>query len=310
MFQFTTTTIINDSKWEGKLDSRWSFQEADEDKNIPASANIKGVGIFNAPNITSAFKAEGFEGQIGKFSFTMPSKNVDKTDLKKGDILHLSFVIALSQIDNDALYANDYAYKGKRFFIDFPYKGTPADTAAYLEEMVKKSGLNIYSRKLWELKATGSTVEVTGVVPTQRFRNVYIEKLDDTAEYYRDHYTDLDVDVTYVDGVDHFLTYDWMIANLRLPTWAHTRFGAEHEHENPIKGVIYDQYTLHYCKNSSVLGTGNVGQPTKATTTHVFFLPQGELSSKFETLLNKVLADTDVTLETVKAKDSETEIEP
>lgn len=291
MFQFTTTTVINDTIWDGQKDARWSFQEADEDTGVPASANIKGVGIFKAPNITYAFKAVGHDGEIGNFEFKMPTA----TD---GDMLRLSFTIALSQIDNDSLYANDYSYKGKKFFIDFPYVNNAVETAKYLEKIVKEGQLNIYSRKLWNLTSSTGNVTVKGTVPSQRFRDVKVEKLVHLKDFNREEYQDLNVDVKAVDGKDDFLTSDWITRNLRLPTSMRTRYTAFNKHENPIEGALYNQYTIHYCAKRGQLGLNAVGQEVTSTTTHVFFVLQ-TIANKFEELLSNVLADTNVTLETI-----------
>lgn len=294
MFQFTTTTVINDSIWDGEKDARWSFQEADDEKGTPATLNIKGVGIFKAPNITDAFKAVGHEGTIGSFKFKIPT-------LQNGDKLRLEFTIALSQIDNDSLYANDYSYKGKKFYIDFKYTNSATETAQLVEKMVKESQLNVYGRKLWNLIGNAGDIEVTGTTWSQRFHDVKLLKIERNVDYGREDEVDLNVEVEYVDAVDDFLTSDWMTRNLRLPTYARIRYTAFNKHENPIEGALYDQYTIHYCAKRGQLGLNAVGQEVKSSTTHVLFVKQ-DLSAKFEEELNKVLADADLELIEVEPK--------
>lgn len=278
MFQFTTTTVFNDTIWEGVKDAVWSAQAEDGDK--PASLNIKGVGIFKVPNITAVYKAEGTEGTIGNFTVTLPGT------LEEGDRLRLSFTIALSMIDNDSLYSNDFSYKGKKFYIDFTYTDSASDTALYVEKMVKQTGLNIYGRKLWKLEAEGSDIKVTGVTSSQRFRDIKLEKIELDKDYAREETIDLKPEIEFVDGVDDFMTSNWILRNLRLPTHAHTRYAAEHKHENPIEGALYDQYTIHYCAKRGQLGLNAVGQEVTSTTTHVLIIKK-DISSKFEDCLTE-----------------------
>lgn len=287
MFNYTTTTVINDSVWEGEKNARFAVQSADEEKNIPASLNVKGVGIFKVPNITAIYKAKGSEGTLGLFSFDLP------TSLDDGDKLRLSFTIALSQVDNDSLYSNDYSYKGKKFYIDFTFTTNATETAKLVEKMVNQTGLNIYGRKLWKLIGDKGNITVMGVVPSQRFRDVMLEKIELNKDYGREETVNLKPEIEYVDGVDDFMTYDWVLRNLRLPTYTHTRFAAEHKHENPIEGAIYNQYTIHYCAKRGQLGLNAVGQEVKSTTTHVFIVRQ-EISKEFEDALNEILTDSDI----------------
>lgn len=294
MFQFTTTTVINSSVWDGQKDARWSFQEADEEKGIPATANIKGVGIFKAPNITGAYKAEGYEGTIGSFTVKIPAQN-------KGDHMRLSFTIKLSEANNDSLYSNDYYYKGKKFYVDFYYGDNSVQTALELEKMIKNMDLNVYDRKIWNVKATGGSVTITGVNCYQQFKDVKLEVIKLNDRYAREDAIEVDGDPTYVASKDDFLTSDYITRNLRLPTYARTNYTAFNKHENPIEGELYNQYTIHYCAKRGQLGLNAVGQEVTSTTTHVFFVLQS-LSAKFEDLLTSVLADSDVELETIEPK--------
>lgn len=278
MFNFTTTTLFNNTVWDGQKDAVWSVQPEDEDKGTPASLNIKGVGVFKVPNIVAVYKKEGSEGTIGNFSIALP------TDLEEGDRLRLEFTIALSQIDNDALYSNDFSYKGKKFYIDFTYSDSASETAKAVEQIVKDTQINVYNRKLWNLEADGTSIKVTGVTTSQRFRDIRLEKIEFLKDYGIEETKKVKTDVEFEDGVDDFMTSDWVLRNLRLPTHAHTRFAAEHKHENPIEGAIYDQYTIHYCAKRGQLGLNAVGQEVTSTTTHVLIV-KNDISAKLDECL-------------------------
>ena len=57
--------------------------------------------------------------------------------------------------------------------------------------------------------------------------------------------------------------------------------------ENPIIGAKYNQYTIHYCADRGQLGLNAVGDTTKSTTVHVFYVNQS-VASEFEEALAKI----------------------
>ena len=85
-----------------------------------------------------------------------------------------------------------------------------------------------------------------------------------------------------------FGTYDYIIHNLRLPTYENFRFTSPAAVEMPIKGHKYVQYSFAYCVPRQGLGgLSAVGQTIHSTTLHTFYVEEG-LSGDFKTELEKI----------------------
>lgn len=84
-----------------------------------------------------------------------------------------------------------------------------------------------------------------------------------------------------------FGTYDYMIHNLRLPTYANIRFTSPAEVEMPIKGGKYTQYSFEYTVPRRLGGLSVAGQKTASTTIHTFFVLNNETKNgkSFKALL-------------------------
>lgn len=72
-----------------------------------------------------------------------------------------------------------------------------------------------------------------------------------------------------------FGTYNYMIHNLRLPTYANLRFTSPSAVEMPMAGTNYVQYSFAYCVPRSISfgGLSVAGQANHSTTLHTFFVP-------------------------------------
>lgn len=93
------------------------------------------------------------------------------------------------------------------------------------------------------------------------------------------------VEIKGVDGVKvygsvlknnvEFGTYEYLIHNLRLPTYENLRFTSPSAPEMPIKGTAYVQYSFAYCVPRGVHfgGMSVAGQTNHSTTLHTFFVP-------------------------------------
>lgn len=85
-----------------------------------------------------------------------------------------------------------------------------------------------------------------------------------------------------------FGTYDYIIHNLRLPTYENFRFTSPAAVEMPIKGHKYVQYSFAYCVPRQGLGgLSAVGQTIHSTTLHTFYVEEG-LKGDFKTELEKL----------------------
>ena len=85
-------------------------------------------------------------------------------------------------------------------------------------------------------------------------------------------------------GVEEFGGYNWIIHNLRLPTYANTNFWAPTRTEMPVVGGQYNQYIIQICKDRDGIAGEVVGQRAHSVTNHVFWVPKA-LATSFETTL-------------------------
>lgn len=296
MFQFTTTNVINSNKDFTTGLPLWSVQEATDSK--PASFNVKRVNNFVSTNITAIYKAVAHDAEFAKVTF-----DFSQISGVKNELFRLHIYVGLSQASQNSLYANDLQYKGKPLSVDFIWKDSAAATVEALVKTINKYQMMVYSKKLLKVTYSGTYLTIEGTDEYQRFRFVNVEKLDLEAYHGMGDYevvrsledlteVESNAEVTaaaegYFVGKEGFGTYSFLLHNLRLPTYARTRYQALNQDETPIIGAKYNQYTIYYCVNRGILGDNAVGDLVKSMTTHVFYVRQ-DLATEFETALAKV----------------------
>jgi hypothetical protein len=85
-----------------------------------------------------------------------------------------------------------------------------------------------------------------------------------------------------VEGVQPFATGQWLIENLRFPTYPNIRWAAVGEENRPIPGVVYVQYSFAYdSPRPQFGGISGVGQKVEAVTRHIYYVPES-MASAFE----------------------------
>jgi hypothetical protein len=102
-----------------------------------------------------------------------------------------------------------------------------------------------------------------------------------------------------------FGTYNYLLHNLRMPTYENYRFTSPAAVEMPMAGAEYVQYSFLYCVPRPGLGGLSVaGQFNHSTTTHVFFV-KSDLVKDFEDALKGL----EVNIQNVFAKNEATDDE-
>ena len=85
-----------------------------------------------------------------------------------------------------------------------------------------------------------------------------------------------------VEGVEPFATGQWLIENLRFPTYPNIRYAAPFEEDRPVPGVTYVQYSFAYdSPRPQFGGLSGVGQKVEAVTRHIYYVPES-LAADFE----------------------------
>ena len=88
-----------------------------------------------------------------------------------------------------------------------------------------------------------------------------------------------------VDGnVVGFGTYEYLLHNLRLPTYANIRFTSPAAVEMPVLGGEYAQYSFEYVVPRRIGGVSVAGQVNYSSTGHTFFVLASQ-RAKFEEAL-------------------------
>lgn len=291
MFQFTTTNVIN-SPWFGGYITDQPFDMEDphalfsveEDKEGNPTFFVKGVNNFLSENVISVYKAEGRPAEFASVKFDF----ANIADPKKGDKYRLNVYIGLSQGSNNAMYSNDYYFKGKPLMIEFAWpsdSAEPKDVVANLVRTIKRLGLDTEGEKMVNVSFNGTELTLTAVNEYQRFKLAVIEKLNPDAYNFIGDWEEVeDVVTESKEGIESFGSYSYILHNLRIPTSARDSIFSQNYEETPVVGALYNQYTIHYCKNRGSLGLNAVGHQATSHTTHVFYVKQ-DIAKDFEEAL-------------------------
>ncbi len=84
------------------------------------------------------------------------------------------------------------------------------------------------------------------------------------------------------EGVEPFATGQWLIENLRFPSYPNVRYNAIGSDNYPVPGVTYVEYSFAYdSPRPQFGGLSGVGQKVEAVTRHIYYVPEA-LASTFE----------------------------
>lgn len=296
MFQFTTTTLINDNlDYTTKL-PRWVAGEN--------SLSIKRVGNFKKENTVAIYKR----------AYSAPVLATAKLDMstitQASGVFRIAMYIRLSG-NNNSLYSNDFVFKGKPLYIEFEKKTgeTAEQLATKLANQINKYQ-QMYNFKYFTVSADAGVVTITAVDEYQRFTRMDIEYFDpdereiactcaegafvviaSATEAGAEGHDSKNI---LTQGKEGFGTYQHIIKDLRIPTLDARRWEAPLQDEVPIINGHYTQYTIYYRVDRGLMGGAAVGQQVTSQTTHVFYV-HDSVASAFETELAKIGTVTSVT---------------
>lgn len=319
MFEFTTQTIFNSIIKTTENDIR--------DKKAPKGYNIItkdgdngpelriGNTRFNAENVIDIQIKNHTVESLAKVEFDINQiislVTAEGKDVQEGNY-RLVIYLGLSMNSQDSFYANDFVYKGKPLFVEFPINAAD-DAEAVAKRVVKianKYMLFVAQEKILNITANEGTVSIEAVNGYQIIKKAIVQKYDPNAKqidccnnngdfidimhgvpvtYTTDPTTgevtvgdqvldgdglrDLaDNEVAIAPGLEAFGDYNWIIHNLRLPTLANTYFWAVTKSEMPVVGGEYVQFIIRMCKDRDGIAGEVVGQRAKSVTTHVLYV--------------------------------------
>ena len=286
MFQFTTTTLINDAlDYTTKL-PRWVAKDE--------TLQIKRVGTFKKANVTAMYKRAYSAPVLAKAVLDMT------TITQASGVFRIAMYIRLSGNQN-SYYSNDFVFKGKPLYIEFEKK--TGDTAAQLATKVAnqiKKYQRAYDFKHFNVSVSGNNLIIEAVDEYQRFTKMDIEYFDSDlreiactcaegafaviASAKEAGAEGFDSKNILTQGREGFGTYQNIIKDLRIPTLDVRRYEAPLQDEVPIINGKYSQYTIYYKVDRGLMGGAAVGQQVVSQTTHVFYV-HDSVAAEFEAAL-------------------------
>ena len=319
MFNFTTQTIFNSIVKTTENDIR--DKKAPKGYNIITKSGAHGPEVrigntrFNKDNVLDIQIKNHTVENLAKVEFDLAKMislvTTDSKDVQEGNY-RIVIYIGLSMNSQDSFYANDFVYKGKPLFIEFPV--TASDTAETIGKRIIKIAnkymLFVAQEKILDVSEDEGKVTFKAVNGYQLIKKAMLQKYDPNAKqidccnnngdfvniingvpvtYTTDPTTGevtvgtqtLDVDglrdlaaneVAIEPGLEAFGDYNWMVHNLRLPTLANTYFWAVTKSEMPVVGGNYTQFIIRVCTERDGIGGEIVGQRATSVTNHVLYV--------------------------------------
>ena len=319
MFNFTTQTIFNSIIQTTEADVR--SKQAPKGYNIITKTGDHGPEVrigntrFNKDNVLDIQIKNHTVENLAKVEIDLAKVisivTADSKDVQEGDY-RIAIYLGLSMNSQDSFYANDFVYKGKPLFVEFPIKAadTPEVIGKRIVKIANKYMLFVAQDKILHVSEDSGKVTFEGVNGYQLIKKIEIQKYDPNAKqidccnnngdfvtimsgvpvtYTTDPTTGevtigdqtLDMDglrdledneIAIEPGLEAFGDYNWIIHNLRLPTLANTYFWAVTKSEMPVVGGNYTQFIIRLCTERDGIGGEVVGQRATSVTTHVLYV--------------------------------------
>ena len=152
MFNFTTQSVYNQISTEGANKNMWVAS------NSKKPALRIGNTRFDKENILDIQVKNPTVEALASVEFDMSKVLIPQNSTDTERTARVCLYIGLSMNNQDSLYANDFVYKGKPLYVEFPVKNT--DTADVLATRVKaiadKYMLLVYGEKILTIETTAT----------------------------------------------------------------------------------------------------------------------------------------------------------
>jgi len=283
MFQYTHELVLN------------SLNTAISKKNADDSVTIERGGEYKPEFVQGGiiWKTAPVAGALDKWTL-----DVSALGLTAGK--NYAFNLFVKLVDPHAFYQYGYPnYNsfGKQVLVDIKSVSAAADAQALVDSILPSAMEN----DLEFLKATVSGTNVVFEVGHYGLRldSMAFAKYDPTTcdsciGEYMAPTAILDrgvinsglAAITHTTvGKDPFATGEWLIENLRFPSYPNIRWAAVGEDNRPIPGAQYTMYSFSYeSPRPGLGGLSGVGQKMEGVSRHVYYVHSSAVSA-FETLL-------------------------
>lgn len=152
MFNFTTQSVYNQISTTGANKNMWVAS------NSKKPALRIGNTRFDKENILDIQVKNPTVETLASVEFDMTKILIPQNSTDTERTARVCLYIGLSMNNQDSLYANDFVYKGKPLYVEFPVKNT--DTADVLATRVKaiadKYMLLVYGEKILTIETTAT----------------------------------------------------------------------------------------------------------------------------------------------------------
>jgi hypothetical protein len=285
MFDYTKETILNSVT----------------DKNVQAITGllrIFRVGEYKvdykSTNIADGkvYKAIGTEGTKATATITAVAGNSGSNGGK--------YRVTVNMKNNSKFYA-DYATAVWKFqkpiYAEFTVVGDSTDNTAALMATKIANAIKLAlpeNNKYITVTVDDNGVIITATDATDMFESVVIEKYEPNSVLPSEGQYVVSTVVGTILKTDNkvpFATGDWLIENLRFPSYPNTRYNSINGDEKPVPGQLYTQYSFRYiAERKNLSGIGSVGQRLVSITNHVFYIPS-TLEATFEAKLKTAFGE-------------------
>lgn len=244
MFQYTKETVLN------------SLPEVE--KLTGGAVLIKGVGEYTPANMGDVYITMGEYGEPS--TLTLPAATL------KGEKI-LTFRVVTSQVLAEFATPNWNVF-GKPIIVGYNTED--------VDELVKAIELAIPEcNKFITVKkdATGANIVITGATNYITFDKVAVEDANGVTVIAK---------TAVKANVEPFATKEWIIENLRFPTYSNIRYASANTMPT---ADLYAEFAFDYTVVREGLGgLSGVGQGLTATTKHIIYVP-ADKAAEFKSAL-------------------------
>ena len=282
MFQYTKEIILN------KVEGRVEVVEATNPYSGVATKKllIKRGGEYFADFVLPAkiYATEGYYGNPGKL--TVDLANVTLTP----GLYQFQFRVKTPNQFFAEYASPNWQVYGKPMLIGFEV-AADAKSDAVAEQLGKLIELAIpANNKFITVTVDGSAIVIEGTNNFMTFDKVSLEKYDPTGcDSCLGEYFPVAIEPEIEDNLEDFATGEWIVENLRFPTYPNIRYASPAEDERPIAGNTYVEFSFAYQSPRPGLGgASGVGQAMTAVTRHIYYVPAGAEADAFKAMLDQI----------------------
>lgn len=247
--------------------------------------------VKSALKDSKVYKTAGRKGKVAEVEINLAPLADNVTEPMQYRIL--------VDISLENRYYSDYKYPWSEFHkpIMAEFEVTPGMDATAIAEAAKKS-LKLYIPSDYKY-AVAMLPEAGKLVlrcsdPYQVIKAVKVQYLSEEGCMHgcaNPVYYDKAVEVDITKNIAPFGTGEWLVENLRFPTYPNLRYAGVNDDEKPVAGALYTQFAFEYVSPRRGLhGQGTVGQALVSVTHHVFYVLDS-LVAKFEQAIKDAFGD-------------------